>query len=87
MTQPVRTCLGCRGKAGKDELVRLAWDSSLCGVAVDVRQVLGGRGGYVHPACAATAARRGVVGRALRRAVDSDQVAAVLAGLVVVTPA
>jgi predicted RNA-binding protein YlxR (DUF448 family) len=48
---------------------------------VDVRQVLPGRGCYVHPGCATTTARRRVVGRALRRAVDGDQVSALLAAV------
>ncbi|MCC6497960.1 MAG: DUF448 domain-containing protein [Propionibacteriaceae bacterium] len=87
MTPPVRTCLGCRGKAVRSDLVRLAWDARAGVVVIDHRLVLGGRGCYLHPACAAPAARRGVIGRALRRPVDSEQVAAVLAGLATTGPA
>jgi len=81
VTPPLRTCLGCRGRQARAELVRLAWDVAAGAVVVDARQVLPGRGCYVHSACAATTARRRVVGRALRRAVDGDQVAALLAEL------
>lgn len=48
---------------------------------VDSAQRLGGRGCYLHPGCAAQVLRRRAVGRALRRAVDHEQVAALLAGL------
>ena len=81
VTPPLRTCLGCRVRQARAELVRLAWDGAAGAVVVDARQVLPGRGCYVHSACAATTARRRVVGRALRRAVDGDQVAALLAEL------
>ena len=79
VTTPIRTCLGCRQKLARAELVRLAWDAAAAAVVVDARQVLPGRGCYIHPGCAATTARRRVVGRALRQVVDGDQVAAVLA--------
>ena len=81
VTTPLRTCLGCRQKLARAELVRLAWDAAAGAVVIDARQVLPGRGCYVHPGCATTAAKRRVVGRALRQAVDTDQVAAVLAAL------
>lgn len=81
MTPPLRTCLGCRSRQARAELVRLAWDQAAGVVVVDARQVLPGRGCYVHPGCAATTARRRVVGRALRRTVDGDQVAALLTAL------
>lgn len=79
MNQPVRTCLGCRQRAAKQELVRLVWDLASSAVVVDGRQVLPGRGGYVHPGCADALVKRRVLGRALRRAVDAEQVAALLA--------
>ena len=79
VTPPLRTCLGCRTSQARAELVRLVWDEASGAVVVDARQVLPGRGCYVHPGCAATTARRRVVGRALRRAVDGDQVTALLA--------
>lgn len=78
--EPQRTCIGCRVTQAKAGLVRLAWRDGL-GVVVDAEQRLGGRGGYLHPECAAEAVRRRAVGRALRRVVDPGQVAAALSGL------
>jgi Predicted nucleic-acid-binding protein implicated in transcription termination len=81
VSQPLRTCLGCRSVAARPQLVRLAWDAQENRVVVDSAQRLGGRGCYLHPGCAAQVLRRRAVGRALRRAVDHEQVAALLAGL------
>ena len=65
MSQPVRTCVGCRRKAGKSELVRLVWQQS---VKVDPAQREPGRGAYLHPGpdCVALAVKRRSLGRALR---------------------
>ena len=81
MTPPIRTCLGCRGRVAKSELVRLAWNTVDGVVVLDVGQVLPGRGCYVHPGCADQVARRKLLGRALRRQVDGEQAAVVLAAL------
>ena len=75
----VRTCIGCRRTAAKLTLVRLVWDAGAAGVVVDRKQVLPGRGCYLHPGCGGAAVKRRAVGRALRRVVDGDQVAALLA--------
>lgn len=66
MTEPVRTCIGCRGRAPKTELLRLVWHGSA--VALDRRQVESGRGAYLHPdvTCLDLAVRRRAIGRALR---------------------
>ena len=65
MSQPVRTCVGCRRKAGKSELVRLVWQQA---VVVDRPQRAPGRGAYLHPGpgCVALAVKRRALGRALR---------------------
>ena len=65
MVQPVRTCIGCRRKAGKSELVRLVWQQV---VVVDRAQRAPGRGAYLHPGpdCVALALKRRALGRALR---------------------
>jgi len=76
----VRTCLGCRGRLAKSELVRIAWKSET-GVVIDRGQVMPGRGCYVHPGCAEQVARRKLLGRALRRPVDGEQAATVLGAL------
>ena len=81
MTPPLRTCLGCRGRLAKSALARLAWDAAGGVVVVDPSQVMPGRGCYVHPGCAGQVARRKLLGRALRRPVDAEQAAAVLAVL------
>nr|WP_300141601.1 YlxR family protein [Propionicimonas sp.] len=76
---PVRTCIGCRKTAPKPELVRLVWSAEAASVVVDPRQVLPGRGCYVHRGCGSLAVKRRAVGRALRRDVDGEQVATLLA--------
>ena len=81
MTPPVRTCLGCRGRVPKSELVRIAWNSGSGVVVIDRGQVMPGRGCYVHPGCAEQVARRKLLGRALRRPVDGEQAATVLGAL------
>ncbi|CAL8972224.1 hypothetical protein PROP_00856 [Propionicimonas sp. T2.31MG-18] len=74
----VRTCIGCRGTAGKAELVRLVWNPGTGTVVVDGSQVMPGRGCYLHPGCAAAVVKRRAVARALRRPVDGSQVARLL---------
>ena len=71
---PERTCVGCRGKAGKGDLVRLARRPD-AGVRVDVSGVSPGRGAYVHrdAECIEAALRRGVLGRALRTGVSAEE--------------
>ena len=66
MSSPVRTCLGCRERANKSDLLRLVWTP--LGLRADVRQRELGRGAYLHPraGCLAQAARRRAVGRALK---------------------
>jgi predicted RNA-binding protein YlxR (DUF448 family) len=73
---PVRTCVGCRRQAPKPQLLRLAWSDAA--VVLDPRQVLPGRGCYLHPGCAGLVVKRRAVARALRRPVDGGQVAALL---------
>lgn len=45
---PLRTCIGCRQKLIKGELVRLVWQADLRSITVDSSNVLPGRGAYVH---------------------------------------
>ncbi|WP_249368617.1 MULTISPECIES: YlxR family protein [unclassified Actinomyces] len=63
---PVRTCVGCRGRGPRAQLLRLVLDDG--GLAVDPRAVAPGRGAWIHPdpACLELAERRGALGRALR---------------------
>ncbi|HVV76151.1 MAG TPA: YlxR family protein [Mycobacteriales bacterium] len=64
--EPVRTCVGCRVKAAKSELVRVvAVEGTL---TPDPRGTSPGRGAHLHldPACLALAERRRAFPRALR---------------------
>ena len=73
-SEPARTCVGCRTRAPKSELVRIVAGPD--GIAIDRRGDAPGRGAYVHrdPACLAVAERPGVLGRALRTGPASDEV-------------
>ena len=58
MAEPERTCVGCRRKASKDELLRfVATDGS---VRMDRTGIAPGRGAYVHAVleCGREAVRR-----------------------------
>ncbi|MBC9711744.1 YlxR family protein [Streptomyces sp. TRM66268-LWL] len=63
---PERTCVGCRERAAKRDLLRTVLIEGAC--APDPRGTLPGRGAYVHPAlvCIDTAVRRRAFPRALR---------------------
>jgi predicted RNA-binding protein YlxR (DUF448 family) len=64
--EPVRTCLGCRQRASRSELVRIVARDGRA--VVDTTARLPGRGAWVHPApgCVASVIRRNALGRALR---------------------
>ncbi|MFF8596840.1 YlxR family protein [Streptomyces sp. NPDC015220] len=63
---PERTCVGCRERAAKTDLLRIVAIEGEC--APDPRGTLPGRGAYVHPAlvCLDQAVRRRAFTRALR---------------------
>ncbi|WP_149825637.1 YlxR family protein [Streptomyces tailanensis] len=63
---PERTCVGCRQRAVKTELLRIVAIEGEC--VPDHRGTLPGRGAYVHPApvCLDLAVRRRAFPRALR---------------------
>ncbi|QGV78198.1 YlxR family protein [Streptomyces ficellus] len=63
---PERTCVGCRERAAKRDLLRIVLIKGEC--APDPRGTLPGRGAYVHPAsvCLDLAVRRRAFPRALR---------------------
>ncbi|MFD6292279.1 YlxR family protein [Streptomyces sp. NPDC060205] len=63
---PERTCVGCRERAAKTELLRAVAAEGEC--VPDPRGTLPGRGAYVHPAlvCLDLAVRRRAFPRALR---------------------
>jgi len=68
-TEPVRSCVGCRARRPKGELLRVTVDQR-GHVALDVRREAGGRGVYVCPkkSCLLQASR-GAMARGLRRRV------------------
>jgi predicted RNA-binding protein YlxR (DUF448 family) len=63
---PERTCVGCRARAAKKDLLRIVAVEGEC--VPDHRGTLPGRGAYVHPAlvCLDLAVRRRAFTRALR---------------------
>jgi predicted RNA-binding protein YlxR (DUF448 family) len=73
--EPERSCVGCRQRAPKAELLRVA--RTPAGVSADPRGTAPGRGAYVHPGsdCVAAALRKGALARALRTGLDQDELA------------
>ncbi|MEV8336874.1 YlxR family protein [Leucobacter sp. NPDC077196] len=63
---PVRTCVACRKRAPRTELLRVVAHEGR--LLVDDRAVLPGRGAWVHPeySCLDRAVARGTLLRALR---------------------
>jgi len=71
VSEPVRTCVGCRQRAAKRELVRVTLGSDAHGqpvVVPDPEATAPGRGAHLHPTteCYDLAVRRKAFGRALR---------------------
>lgn len=76
MSDPVRTCIGCRRRTDKKALLRVVWSGGR--VIVDERQVAPGRGAYLHPdpKCLAQATKKRAFGRALRtEGIGAEQLA------------
>ncbi|MDP9340743.1 MAG: YlxR family protein [Actinomycetota bacterium] len=71
--EPERTCVGCRVKAPKRDLVRLVTGDE--GVRVDPGGKAPGRGAYVHrdPECIRLALRRGALAYALRTRLSPEE--------------
>lgn len=69
---PVRTCIGCRRKAGKADLLRVVGSGTH--VVPDPAAVCPGRGAYLHRSvdCLNLAERKRAFQRALRTAVALD---------------
>ncbi|MER6215277.1 YlxR family protein [Streptomyces sp. NPDC048387] len=85
---PERTCVGCRERAAKSDLLRIVAVGDAC--VPDPRGTLPGRGAYVHPAvvCLDQAVRRRAFPRALRSAgpLDTDGLRTALAVQAEATP-
>ncbi len=81
VSEPLRTCIGCRSQASKGELLRVTWQDGV-GPVADPRQVAPGRGAYLHArrGCLQLAVKRRAAGRALRvPGVDPDALTAAVA--------
>ncbi|AZM91536.1 YlxR family protein [Streptomyces sp. W1SF4] len=85
---PERTCVGCRERAAKSDLLRIVAIEDQC--VPDPRGTLPGRGAYVHPAvvCLDQAVRRRAFPRALRSAgaLDTEGLRKTLAAPAEATP-
>lgn len=73
--EPERSCVGCRKRAPKADLLRIV--RSAAGARVDLIGSASGRGAYVHPdpACADAALRHGAVASALRSGLSQEELA------------
>lgn len=73
--EPERSCVGCRERAPKAELLRIA--RTPAGVRVDPTGAAPGRGSYVHrdAECVRSALRKGAIARALRTGVHERELA------------
>jgi uncharacterized protein len=73
--EPERSCVGCRERAPKADLLRIARTSE--GVRVDPMGSAPGRGAYVHrtAGCVNAALRRGAIARALRTGLSQGELA------------
>ncbi|WP_209705877.1 YlxR family protein [Leucobacter exalbidus] len=69
---PVRTCVACRKRASRADLLRVVLSENQ--LLVDDRAVFPGRGAWVHPssACFEQAVTRSVFARALRASGKPD---------------
>ncbi|MGI8953406.1 MAG: YlxR family protein [Nocardioidaceae bacterium] len=82
----MRTCVGCRQRAVKTDLVRVVVvdDGTTQTVVPDLRGAAPGRGAYLHPTvqCLERAMQRKVFGRALRApgTIDLAEVVALVRG-------
>ncbi len=75
-TEPERTCVGCRVKRPKRELLRIVRTPDGAAV-VDPGAKAAGRGAYVcrDPACVTRAIGKGALGRALKAPLGSEDLA------------
>ena len=71
--EAVRTCVGCRGEAGKTGLIRVVRRTE-GGAAIDQTGAATGRGAYVHAdaTCIDLARKRKALDRALRTQIQPE---------------
>jgi uncharacterized protein len=75
-TEPERTCVGCRGKGPKVDLLRVVSVAG-SGVRIDSSGSATGRGAYLHREmeCAEAALRTRALARALRVVLGAEEAA------------
>jgi hypothetical protein len=73
--EPERSCVGCRARAPKAELLRVARTPT--GVRVDPLDAVPGRGAYIHrdAECVAAALNGSALPRALRTGLAQEELA------------
>ncbi len=71
---PVRTCVGCRQRGNRSDLIRIA--NFQGNLSVDTEKNMPGRGSWIHKKtkCLETAVERKAFGRAFRGKADLEQV-------------
>ena len=71
--EPARTCVGCRGEAGKAALIRIV-RSPEGSAAVDITGHAAGRGAYLHndPECINHARKKKSLERALKGSISPE---------------
>ncbi|HXD80047.1 MAG TPA: YlxR family protein [Candidatus Acidoferrum sp.] len=71
--EPLRTCVGCRGEAGKAGLIRVVRRAE-GGAAIDGSGSAAGRGAYVHAdaTCVQLARKKRALDRALRTTIQPE---------------
>jgi uncharacterized protein len=70
---PIRTCVGCRTRTEKTELIRVVLDSQT--PVIDPNNSKPGRGAYLHPnlECLEQALSRGGLAKAFRMKIDIQE--------------
>ena len=71
---PVRTCVGCRQRGNRADLIRIVNNQGF--LRVDTQKSLSGRGSWLHPSskCLEIAVERSAFARALKSKMDHEQV-------------
>ena len=71
---PVRTCVGCRQRGNRADLIRIVNNQGF--LKVDTQKSMSGRGSWLHPSskCLETAVERSAFSRALKAKMDHEKI-------------
>ena len=71
---PVRTCVGCRQRGNRADLIRIVNNQGF--LKVDTQKSMSGRGSWLHPSskCLETAVERSAFARALKAKMDHEEI-------------